>query len=97
VATIINRIQNWIYNKRADIEVEIKRLNAGQETGEQVIRIEGGMENLPGTNILMPHQLNGHSADGLLANEHPKTIEHNSSSPQIESAPTNANDHGEQS
>jgi hypothetical protein len=98
VAAISTRVRDWIQSKRQGQELEIKKINAGHETGEQIIKIEGGLPTLPGTNITMPHQLNGHSADGLLTNEaaQPRTIEHNPSSPRIESAPTNANDHGEQ-
>ena len=33
---------------------------------EQVIRIQGGLPQLPGTNITMP-ELNGHDIDGVLA------------------------------
>ena len=65
-ATITTRIQGWISNKRADEELEIKRLSAGQDAGDQIIRIEGGLPPLPGTNVTMPHQLNGHDAHGLL-------------------------------
>jgi hypothetical protein len=38
---------------------EAKLLTAGQGTGEQTIRVTGGLPSLPGCNITMP-QLNGH-------------------------------------
>jgi hypothetical protein len=43
---------------------ETKLAIAGQVPGDQVIRIEGGLPNLPGTAVIMPgeeHKLNGHS------------------------------------
>jgi hypothetical protein len=42
---------------------EAKLAMAGQPTGEQVIRIEGGLPELPGSSVIMPgqeHKLNGH-------------------------------------
>ena len=101
-AIIYERVRGWIQQKRADQEIELKRLNAGQETGEQIIRISGGLPQLPGTNVTMPHELasNGHvlegnTAQGLLNPQPgPKVIQHvEASSPQIESAPeTTAHD-----
>ena len=92
---IARRVQGWINNKRADQELEVKRLNAGQESGDQIIKIEGGLPSLPGTNVTMPHEANGHvladnDAQGLLTPQPgPRTIEHvEASSSQIESTPT---------
>src|SRR3974390_825132 len=93
VSTITNRVQGWINNKRADQEIEIKLLNAGQETGEQIIKIEGGLPPLPGPNITMPFNghavLEGNSEHALLNPQPgPRIIEHiEVSSPQIESTP----------
>jgi hypothetical protein len=64
-ATITTRVQNWISNKRADEELELKRLASNYAPGDLSIRIEGGLPELPGTNISMPH-LNGVHADGML-------------------------------
>jgi len=55
-------VRNWISAKHQAAELEIKRLNADQSTGEQVIRIEGGLPELPGTEVIMP-KLNGHSLE----------------------------------
>jgi hypothetical protein len=33
---------------------EAKLLTAGEGNGDQVVRIEGGLPELPGTNIIMP-------------------------------------------
>jgi hypothetical protein len=65
VATISARVQAWISNKRADQELELKHIAQDIHTGPQTISIEGGMPSLPGTNITMPHQLNG-NGHGLL-------------------------------
>src|SRR3974390_1939772 len=90
---IARRVQGWINNKRADQEIEIKRFNSGQETGDQIIKIEGGLPSLPGTNVTMPHEANGHvladnDAQGLLTPQPgPQIIEHEPQSSQIESTP----------
>jgi hypothetical protein len=62
VEAVSARVLDWIRSKRAGQELEIKRINAGQDTGEQIIKIEGGLPELPGTNITMP-QLNGHASN----------------------------------
>ena len=86
---IARRVQGWINNKRADQEIEIKRAAQGDLSGDQIIKIEGGLPSLPGTNVTMPHEANGHvlednDAQGLLTPQ-PRTIEHEPS--QIESTP----------
>jgi hypothetical protein len=58
VEAVSARVRDWINSKRAGQELEIKRLNADVATGDQVIRIEGGMPPLPGTSVTMP-ELNG--------------------------------------
>jgi hypothetical protein len=61
VAAVSARVLDWVHSKRAGQELEIKRINATGDTGDQVIRIEGGMPQLPGTDVIMPDQhLNGH-------------------------------------
>jgi hypothetical protein len=62
VAHVSARVLDWVRCKRMDQELAIKRINADVSTGEQVIRIEGGLPELPGSNITMP-QLNGHSLE----------------------------------
>jgi hypothetical protein len=47
-------VRNWISAKHADQEFELKRLAADASNAEQVIRIEGGLPDLPGTSIIMP-------------------------------------------
>jgi hypothetical protein len=59
VAAVSARVLDWIRSKRAGQELELKRLNATQDIGPQTIRIEGGLPELPGTEVIMP-QLNGH-------------------------------------
>jgi hypothetical protein len=39
---------------------EAKLLAAQGGPREQTIRIEGGLPELPGTNVIMPHEMNGH-------------------------------------
>jgi hypothetical protein len=46
-------VKNWIASKHATLELEIKQLNASQDPNP-VIRIEGGLPDLLGTNIIMP-------------------------------------------
>jgi hypothetical protein len=81
VQTVSERVRLWIQLKRQGQELDIKRLAQGQETGDQIIRIEGGLPALPGTNVTMP-SLNGHDKNGLLPPQ-PRQIE---SSPAPESA-----------
>jgi hypothetical protein len=52
--------RNWISAKHQAAELELKRLAADVTTAPQVIRVEGGLPPLPGTNITMP-QLNGNT------------------------------------
>lgn len=70
----ISRTNEWIngqYKKtaetRADAELELKRLAADVSDRDTVIRIEGGLPALPGTNVTMPdqNQLNGHQSAEL--------------------------------
>src|SRR5215467_8632485 len=46
--------KNWIDTQYAREELAIKQYNAGSTEHEQTIRIEGGLPQLPGTNITMP-------------------------------------------
>jgi hypothetical protein len=63
VSTAYDRIDNWIADMRADAhalrqeeELELKRLQADVSDKPQIIRIEGGLPGLPGTNVTMPHE-----------------------------------------
>jgi hypothetical protein len=47
-------VRNWISAKHQGEELELKRLAADNNGAEHVIRIEGGLPDLPGTNIIMP-------------------------------------------
>jgi hypothetical protein len=51
---IFTRIREWINTRRQGTELELKRLAADATSGTQIIRIEGGLPELPGTNIIMP-------------------------------------------
>src|SRR5215510_3281731 len=57
----------WIQTQYAREELQIKQFNAGSTEHEQIIRIEGGLSdgqvNLPGTDIIQPSILNGHTVD----------------------------------
>jgi hypothetical protein len=81
VATVSARVLDWIHSKRAGQELEIKRLNATQDTGDTTIRIEGGLPELPGTSITMP-QLNGHEHNSLPGQG--QVIEHQPAEPKSE-------------
>jgi hypothetical protein len=74
---IILHVQGWINSRRHGEELEIKRLNADASAAPPVIRIEGGMPELPGTNIIMPTQ-------------GPSVLEHEPT-PATESLPTSTN------
>jgi len=62
-------VRNWISTRHASEELEIKRLNADNTGSEQTLRIEGGLPDLPGTDIIMPPRPDGpqgfcHADDG---------------------------------
>jgi hypothetical protein len=80
-ATVITRVQTWINNQRAGMELEIKRLNANQDTGDQHILITGGLPELPGTNITMP-VINGHVIDSVAIESQPSESAPNDSTDQ---------------
>jgi hypothetical protein len=69
VSRIYSRIDNWINDQRADAtahrldaELELKRINSELSDRPQIIKIEGGLPALPGSDIITP-QLNGHEAN----------------------------------
>ena len=47
-------VKVWIDSQYAREELAIKQLNAGTTEHEQVIRVTGGLPELPGTSIVMP-------------------------------------------
>jgi hypothetical protein len=47
-------VRNWISAKHQAAELEIKRLNADVSDQPQIIKIEGGLPPLPGTDIIGP-------------------------------------------
>src|SRR5262249_52277967 len=49
----------WINSQYAREELQIKQYNAGAGDHEQVIRVEGGLPRLPGSDVIMP-VLDGH-------------------------------------
>jgi hypothetical protein len=66
----------WIDSQYLREELTIKQINTGTGETEQVIRVTGGLPELPGCSILMP-QLNGHALAAPT-----------DAVPQIESAPS---------
>ena len=52
--------KNWIDAQYAREELAIKQYNAGAGDHEQVIRVEGGLPRLPGSDVIMP-VLDGHA------------------------------------
>jgi hypothetical protein len=66
-------VRNWISAKHQTAELELKRLHADVSDQPQIIRIEGGLPQLPGTNVTMPGHLNGHDA---IQGPTPRTIEY---------------------
>jgi hypothetical protein len=67
VEAVSARVLDWIRSKRAGQELELKRINATQDIGDQRITITGGLPALPGTDIIAP-VLNGHHLE-LSANQ----------------------------
>jgi hypothetical protein len=60
--------KNWIDAQYAREELAIKQLTAGTTEHEQVIRVTGGLPQLPGTNVTMPvldgkPMTNGHALE----------------------------------
>ena len=53
----------WIDSQYLREELAIKQYNSGTTEHEQVIRVEGGLPPLPGTNVTMP-VLDGHATNG---------------------------------
>jgi hypothetical protein len=83
----------WLDAQYAKEELAIKQFNAGSTEHEQVIRVEGGLPALPGTNITMPvldgkPATNGHAALAAPADAVP-AIESTPSQPSNDS--TNGN------
>jgi len=74
--------KNWIESQYAREELAIKQINAGATEHEQTIRIEGGLPQLPGTNITMP-TIDGHATNG---NGHAALAAPADAAPQLESA-----------
>src|SRR5262249_14970690 len=71
----------WINSQYQREELAIKQYNAGSTEHEQIIKIEGGLPALPGTNITMP------VLDGKpLANGHAALAGPTDAVPAIESA-----------
>src|SRR5438876_400345 len=63
--------KNWLDAQYAKEELCIKQINAGTTDHEQIIKIEGGLPALPGSNITMP-VINGHAVqDNLIAPPEP--------------------------
>jgi hypothetical protein len=73
--------KNWIDAQYAREELAIKQINAGTTEHEQVIRVTGGLPELPGTSVVMP-MLNGHATNGHALAAHEPAV------PAIESAPS---------
>jgi len=84
----------WINSQYQREELQIKQINAGATEHEQVIRIEGGLPQLPGTNITMP-TIDGHPATNGHALEPPAPVAPPLDVPAIESAQPNEPTNGQ--
>ncbi len=51
--------RNWLSAQYEKQEFRLKEANANYQPGEHVIKIQGGLPALPGTNILLPNINNG--------------------------------------
>jgi len=76
-----NLAKAWIDAQYQREELAIKQINAGTTEHEQVIRVEGGLPPLPGTNVTMP-LLDGKPATNGHTLEPPASVV-----PAIEAAP----------
>jgi hypothetical protein len=67
----------WIQSQYAKQGIDLKAQAQGSGAGEQTIRILGGLEPLPGTNISMPPReiINGKSTYDLLEHGNPSSID----------------------
>jgi hypothetical protein len=74
----------WIETQYAKLGLDLKAMAQGTESGEQTIRIEGGLPALPGCNVTMP-ELNGKKSYEML--EHQSSGDGPSSSPSVDAAP----------
>jgi hypothetical protein len=73
VSQITAQIAAWIHSRRQGQELEIKRLNADASNATPVLRIEGGLPDLPGTNIIMPTP-EGPAIEGELTEQGPLAL-----------------------
>jgi len=79
----------WIDSQNARSELELKKITV-DGPGDQVIRIEGGLPALPGTNTIMPVLDHGQATNGhALAAPQPVV-------PQIESSPSEPETKGQE-
>ena len=69
-------VKNWILSVTAQDELQLK-IAKENPRGPQEIRIEGGLPELPGTNVIMPH-INGASGQGTELNGKTLDLEKNS-------------------
>jgi len=82
-------VRNWILSVHARSELELKKITV-DGPGDQVIRIEGGLPALPGTNTIMPVLDHGQATNGhALAAPQPVV-------PQIESSPSEPETKGQE-
>jgi hypothetical protein len=65
----------WIQSQYAKQGIDLKAQAQGATDHEQVIRIEGGLPALPGTNITMPVVTNGHQFKLLDTHQNPSSID----------------------
>ena len=89
-------IKQWIDSRRAAIELDLK-IAAQGGSGDQTIRIEGGMDPLPGCDVIMPGtpeyaRLDGHNGHAPVINGHAPVIDHQEPVALTESVPSEAGD-----
>jgi hypothetical protein len=65
-------VKNWIISKQSGIELDLKVATQINGATPEVIRIEGGLPGLPGTEITMP--LNGQQVDPNKLVEHEPAV-----------------------
>jgi hypothetical protein len=81
-ATVIGRVQTWINNQRAGMELELQRLRADPGSGDQHLIITGGLPQLPGTDVIMPI-LNGHTIDSVAIESRTTTPNSGNAAPSL--------------
>jgi hypothetical protein len=75
--SITKGIVFWIQSQHSQSGLDLKAQAQGASDHDQIIRIEGGLPSLPGTNISMPPRevVNGKTTYDLLEHQNPSSVD----------------------